>query len=973
MRIVFYVSGMNFNGKTIEDEKSLGGSESAGYYVAREMASLGHQVMVFSNIEQEQIGNFDKVIYAPIGEKTKQFPLGKDFMEYAQNVPHDVLVMQRVPSAFHFTFNSKTNLWWSHDLALKRMLPGINAQLWNVDKILAVSQFHKQQIKDTYNIKEDFIDVLPNGIDHSHYNEEINPKEKFKSKILVFSSRPERGLDNLVKPGGVMEKLWLKDPSYKLIVTTYDNFHEDVSPVYKLLWKRCLELPNVELYPSQTKHSLAVIESNSFLQVYPTDFEETSCITAMNSQKSGTPFVACKRGALEETLQRGGVLWIEKLDCELFAEEIHKLAHNYKRYLTLHKKCISKSKEYSWEYSAKELESTIKGIFANLTENKKGLTTHYIKQSDVYAASNVAEENDLTDVKDFISENFKQLEDSYSEFYEGIADYNTNQIKNNHNLGKDDYQLAMPRMQYVLQKLSELEKGSKVLDYGCCVGQHTSAWAKKFPHLEFIGCDISKIQIDIANAHVKEKELNNIKFLRVDSPLEIDEHFDLAICCEVLEHTTDPFSFLNDLEAVCCEDALIVISTPSGPCELNRLHVQTTREHLHHFEQTDLQEMLAHKKNFDMNFVPWETDRFGNKLGSFLCEWRVDFKEIGNIDYDRKNKEQAPTQTLSTCIITKNEVGALGRTLESVVTISDEIIVGIDCEEGNENKALVYLLQEFNVQYFCIESPLRIGFDAARNLTLERAQYDWILWIDADESLNWGHRLIKFLKNNQYDSYAIAQHHFSCEPAQLIKTDIPCRVFRNNGKIKFFGHVHEHPEEEINKGAGKSHIIPGTEISIGHYGYDTEATRRQRFIRNFPLMKIDREKYPDRDLGKFLWIRDLAHVNRFELEKNGHNITGDIVSRCNEAIGIWREFMKRKKKRLVQDSIQYINECVSILTNNAGILYDLGCKANTMGIGDDLESNLHVDRIRFMNKEDIRNYTNLLLEDKMEMISGEYL
>ena len=50
MHYVLYVPGMSFNGATLAQGKSLGGSESAGYYLARELARRGAQVTVFSHI-----------------------------------------------------------------------------------------------------------------------------------------------------------------------------------------------------------------------------------------------------------------------------------------------------------------------------------------------------------------------------------------------------------------------------------------------------------------------------------------------------------------------------------------------------------------------------------------------------------------------------------------------------------------------------------------------------------------------------------------------------------------------------------------------------------------------------------------------------------------------------------------------------------------------------------------------------------
>ena len=49
-------------------------------------------------------------------------------------------------------------------------------------------------------------------------------------------------------------------------------------------------------------------------------------------------------------------------------------------------------------------------------------------------------------------------------------------------------------------------------------------------------------------------------------------------------------------------------------------------------------------------------------------------------------------------------------------------------------------------------------------------------------------------------------------------------------------------------------------VKIAHYGYKDEGTRKERFARNLPLILRDREENPERILGKFLWLRDLAQM-----------------------------------------------------------------------------------------------------------------
>lgn len=85
--------------------------------------------------------------------------------------------------------------------------------------------------------------------------------------------------------------------------------------------------------------------------------------------------------------------------------------------------------------------------------------------------------------------------------------------------------------------------------------------------------------------------------------------------------------------------------------------------------------------------------------------------------------------TLSVCIITLNEEANLGRTLQSVQAIADEIIV----VDSGSTDATVSIAQSFGAKVFV--EPWK-GFPRQKNSSLQKAGCDWILSLDADEELS---------------------------------------------------------------------------------------------------------------------------------------------------------------------------------------------------------------------------------------------
>jgi ubiquinone/menaquinone biosynthesis C-methylase UbiE/glycosyltransferase involved in cell wall biosynthesis len=554
-------------------------------------------------------------------------------------------------------------------------------------------------------------------------------------------------------------------------------------------------------------------------------------------------------------------------------------------------------------------------------------------------------------------------EQDYKEFYDNLATYHKGE-GNNHALGNDTYHLGTNKMRVALNYISKLPDGSNVLDLGCCVGSHTVALARLFPRLNFVGVDISKEQILIANDFAKYHNIGNVVFY--DSETFDKEQvlkFNAVYCSEVLEHVVDYQAFAQKAVDYCKEEGLILFTVPSGPWEKK----SDIKEHIHHFEYYDIVDVFAKQEEFFINYIP-----FNGELGHHVFGFRKNSNiKLGLIDFERKIKNQSPKETLSVCIITTNTVGSLEKTLKSVYEIADEIIVGVDSGDNSIDKGLSYLLEKYECDFFKIESPLVQGFDEARNATIQYATCDWVMWIDSDEIFNWPERLDFYLRNNNFDAYAIAQHHYSSEPAAKIKTDIPCRIFRNHQNITFYGVVHEHPEKVLNEGIKHVFIVPENHVSIAHNGYETEDIRRKRFQRNFPLMEKDREKYPTRTLGLFLWVRDLCHLNRFEFEKTGRH-DQKAVERAREGLKIWRQFVKEGKTRFVIDLLEYVNEFSQLLTQGGAIQVSFGLNVNQIGIGDQMQQLQPINAF-LETKEDVEEITRMVIQHKLDIIPEKYL
>ena len=198
--------------------------------------------------------------------------------------------------------------------------------------------------------------------------------------------------------------------------------------------------------------------------------------------------------------------------------------------------------------------------------------------------------------------------------------------------------------------------------------------------------------------------------------------------------------------------------------------------------------------------------------------------------------------SISLCMIAKNEEGNLANCLNSVNDIVDEIII-IDTGSTDKTKEIA---KKFNAKIY--DFKWVDDFSAARNESLRHATKDWILVLDADETLDEdGKKAIKELlrdkdNDNGNDAFLFLQKNCTNEDsmAGFVNDEhkkgkitykgwygsLIVRLFRNNKGYQFEGTVHELVEHSIEKNKGR---IKAANVFINNYGNtDPEIVRKKR-------------------------------------------------------------------------------------------------------------------------------------------------
>lgn len=299
----------------------------------------------------------------------------------------------------------------------------------------------------------------------------------------------------------------------------------------------------------------------------------------------------------------------------------------------------------------------------------------------------------------------------------------------------------------------------------------------------------------------------------------------------------------------------------------------------------------------------------------------------------QQNEVQRPDrrQSLTLCMLVKDAADTLPLALKSAAYLCDDIVIGVDETTTDDT---VSIARKLHAKIVPLPSPLQTGFDTARNTILEHVTTDWVLWLDSDEIMDKAYNLAKYLKDSPVEAFAVPQHHLATEPLGLLKTDLPARLFRNRHGFQYFGMVHEHPEKGLNGGLGRA--VQLHDVGIIHQGYLNEDIRRERFARNWPLLQADRRKYPERNLGQMLWLRDLAHMLRFRLER-GENPDG--IAR--EILQFWEDFAAQAPARLLLEALPYYSEAVCFLYGANAMEIKLSLTAECSHVANKTAQNVH--------------------------------
>jgi len=291
-------------------DTGIGGSETAAIHLSRCLAALGHDVDVYADVTSPATWSDFVSNSGGVSGTLRAIP----YRCWVPRTPCDVFVSSRSADARRVLLPHCRAAWlWVHDLHCG---PDWEDSIGSdYDRVLCLSTWAREAFLRFYpGLDGSRVLVTSNGVDPTLF--QGSPSDKHLDYALgraplrvTYSSSPDRGLDKLLDLWPTIYETCLRAGRLKPELHVYYGFEtwrrlaelrHDLAAVVKIgrLEERVHSTPGVHYHGRAGQAEVARSYAQSQLWLYPTDFLEVSCITAMEAQAAGCKVVATRCGAL---------------------------------------------------------------------------------------------------------------------------------------------------------------------------------------------------------------------------------------------------------------------------------------------------------------------------------------------------------------------------------------------------------------------------------------------------------------------------------------------------------------------------------------------------------------------------------------------------------------------------------------------------------------------------------------------------
>lgn len=271
------------------------GSEIMTINLAKQFQKVGYRVFVFGKFKSEFFdsqGVFDEVQYID----------SNYYWDFLKEYVVNYLIVSRVNKNLVYLNNVKKVYLWLHDLthSSENNINSIQFHKEKFKKIICLSDWHANYYSKVSKVPIENIYVSRNAILSYKYQRQYK-KIPYR---FIYSSSADRGLEHLLN---MIPQIKEKYPKTTLEIFT--SIKNTVKCNTEKMIEKINELSEyVTLHDRVSQEEIIYQYSISDVWLYPTDFKETYCITALEAQACGVLCATVSLGSLVTTVGDRGIL-----------------------------------------------------------------------------------------------------------------------------------------------------------------------------------------------------------------------------------------------------------------------------------------------------------------------------------------------------------------------------------------------------------------------------------------------------------------------------------------------------------------------------------------------------------------------------------------------------------------------------------------------------------------------------------------
>ena len=249
---------------------ALGGSETAISCLSKFLPKE-YNVYVAGEVEEEK---FDNIVYVN----------SKNLHDLIKTTAFHTIIISRYLNFYEIykNFSAYQTFIWGHDITLYAYGTGLSVEgilsKWasKITGCICQTEWHKNLFLSSFPQLKDKISTINNGINADLFFSKDITKVKKVINRFVYTSCSERGLYKLVQLWpSILENL----PDAELMISSYNNFpkSEEDTKIQEIINKT----PSIKHMGKLNRTELYNLMASVEYWLYPSYFQETSCITSL--------------------------------------------------------------------------------------------------------------------------------------------------------------------------------------------------------------------------------------------------------------------------------------------------------------------------------------------------------------------------------------------------------------------------------------------------------------------------------------------------------------------------------------------------------------------------------------------------------------------------------------------------------------------------------------------------------------------